>query len=622
MIDVQEFIPVIRKQVSLLCAYREIVPPILTDEQIETALVERFADWELNETKDSSGHEHKGKGPGGGQFTKGAGGGTAAKPGLKMDRRYKLMRGKNAKKARQEDRPERKRFIRTTMKTKAARQEKATIKAKMTKANQIGNVPPAETARPEVKDRVDKIVAYIKQNKQLPPGMESKTNGMQVFKSLVVKGGNAFKTKSDILWAHHEADKAKAAGLHGQKLADHLNQKIKERIAEKKTAVAKSAPVQTKPATKAEPVKERAPEKTPGKEQEKPAVAAKPSEPGFLNVNDFWERPEFKDEYGLPDGKLIMNKLMQKMMNHLKAGGEITIHKNGEKIPVTKDNLRRGSVVDETGNKELVRIGNLASGKPGEKNGIEFHKAKTESVESIDLDEALEFEIDPQEAALLEGDLTFDDLPEDEFLLECVDGELVPVLEVKDSSGHEHKGKGSGGGQFAKGGGGGTKTEPVKSTIGRDEKNAINDYTGDHFQKVNAYLRQGQSGDKTLERMTGQIDAGLSKLPEHDGPAYRSFTVDDPKLKAGLIDQLQPGKIYSDLSYQSASAKPRGFSAMGKDAIAMEIHGGGHDVSGVSNNPLEREILFPRGMKFKVVSAETGKTGEHKVILEPIKDKP
>jgi len=37
----------------------------------------------LHEAKDATGHEHKGEGPGGGQFTKGSGGGGATKGGSK-----------------------------------------------------------------------------------------------------------------------------------------------------------------------------------------------------------------------------------------------------------------------------------------------------------------------------------------------------------------------------------------------------------------------------------------------------------------------------------------------------------------------------------------------------------
>lgn len=158
--------------------------------------------------------------------------------------------------------------------------------------------------------------------------------------------------------------------------------------------------------------------------------------------------------------------------------------------------------------------------------------------------------------------------------------------------------------------------------LSQKEIDAVSDYTTDSFQQINSYLRNGGSQQKDLNTIISRVDSALEKLPKFDGTTYRAFTVPADQFD-DLSTQLSVGRTYVDKAYMSASDRPRGFQAVGNNVISMEIRGGnGADISKISLNPGEREVLYRRGQEFIVESAIRGETGELRIVLVPAKPKP
>lgn len=149
----------------------------------------------------------------------------------------------------------------------------------------------------------------------------------------------------------------------------------------------------------------------------------------------------------------------------------------------------------------------------------------------------------------------------------------------------------------------------VATSLSQKERNAIEDYTTDKFQKINGALRSGTDVPGESE-IIKNLDAALDKAPKHTGTVFRTFTADE-----SIVKQLQPGMVYSDKAYMSASKDVPSF--VGKGKVAMQIISkNGVDISALSpHGQAEKEVLFQRGAKFDVIKAKTGKDGGHIVIL-------
>lgn len=152
------------------------------------------------------------------------------------------------------------------------------------------------------------------------------------------------------------------------------------------------------------------------------------------------------------------------------------------------------------------------------------------------------------------------------------------------------------------------KVRPPKKTkkvVGVDVKarNAAQDYTTDAFQKVNKGLRSGKITDNRIVQGT---DKYLKSQPKFDRPTIRSFNTTENEKQA-IIDMLKTGK-YTDKAYMSSRKVPTltdeialsdGITSKGR--VVMRVQGKtGIDISDLSLNPGEGEVLFPRGSSFKV----------------------
>ena len=171
------------------------------------------------------------------------------------------------------------------------------------------------------------------------------------------------------------------------------------------------------------------------------------------------------------------------------------------------------------------------------------------------------------------------------------------------------------GGQWTDGGGGSGK-------LSDEEKGAIENYTSDSFRDANAQLRAGKPGRST-RALAQNLDGALKKLPAAPGNAFRtvSFEYATAGEKETFLGQHTVGETVSYGGFISASSEPGhwGWKTAGNNDVRIAIKGQSQrDVSGFSQNPAEREVLFGRDAKFKVVQVAEGPHGSTDITLEEV----
>jgi|GEM_PF-5895901 len=158
------------------------------------------------------------------------------------------------------------------------------------------------------------------------------------------------------------------------------------------------------------------------------------------------------------------------------------------------------------------------------------------------------------------------------------------------------------------------KDRETSDNLDDDERNAIEDYTTDKFQTVNKALRNDGPLKGETKEIVSRIDSALEKAPKYKGGAvFRKFDADDT-----LIAQLQVGKTFSDKAFISTSKDKPAF--VPKGTVALQIVGkSGVDISSLSlHGAAEKEVLFPRDAKFKVVKTKQHEHGGWAAILQEI----
>lgn len=163
--------------------------------------------------------------------------------------------------------------------------------------------------------------------------------------------------------------------------------------------------------------------------------------------------------------------------------------------------------------------------------------------------------------------------------------------------------------------------KPLQPKVDVKAKEATQDYTTDAFQKVNKGLRKGKIIDK---RIVSGTDKYLKDSPKFGGNTVRSFNVTE-KEKADLLKQLNDGKVI-DKAFVSTRKNPTltdrialEDGSIAKERVVFRVKGkSGVDVSDISLNPSEGEVLYPRNVQFKVTGFTQGKSGGIIADLEEI----
>ena len=152
-------------------------------------------------------------------------------------------------------------------------------------------------------------------------------------------------------------------------------------------------------------------------------------------------------------------------------------------------------------------------------------------------------------------------------------------------------------------GSGSVKPAPLTNA----ETDAMEDYTGSGFRDVNRALRGDAPTTPELAQKIADLSSGLSKLPDHPGPAFRGTQL-TPDQMASYV----PGQIREEAAFTSTSALPdRAFD--GNTLFIIESRHA-KDVAGFSGFP-ESELLFDKGTFFEVTANFFDPTSGKQVIV-------
>jgi hypothetical protein len=147
----------------------------------------------------------------------------------------------------------------------------------------------------------------------------------------------------------------------------------------------------------------------------------------------------------------------------------------------------------------------------------------------------------------------------------------------------------------------------------------LSDYT-----QLNQALRSGNPDE--LARLTpylNRLKAGLDKLPDYQGPAFRGVT---RGLTPEQVAKYEAGKVITEPAFTSSSdnyassfkSNPSTVEA-GRVPVEFAISAShGKNISFMSDFPNEAEILFAAGAKFRVLDVTTAPNGTVQITLEEI----
>lgn len=138
--------------------------------------------------------------------------------------------------------------------------------------------------------------------------------------------------------------------------------------------------------------------------------------------------------------------------------------------------------------------------------------------------------------------------------------------------------------------------DPRVQLLEDHEMIALNEYTEQSFFAFNGDLRSGNPSAST----TAQCDAmlsGLAKLPDFTGTCHRGVS-----LPKNSDQQHRVNMTVSDLAFTSTSSSTDQAFA-GTHQIAIQSSHG-KDISFLSSREHEKEVLFPPGTQFRVLSRD------------------
>ena len=171
------------------------------------------------------------------------------------------------------------------------------------------------------------------------------------------------------------------------------------------------------------------------------------------------------------------------------------------------------------------------------------------------------------------------------------------------------------------------KMQEVMSRFGltEDEAFAVVKYKTAEAYKINAALRDDETQLNEYQKEIVQLlDSALEKLPVHRGTVYRTVSFDDlfnpeEEYNAFLEGHID-GAVVLYKAYTSTSSSIDGHPMPDdtKYGITLEVEGeNGRDVDGFGDN-FEKEVVYPRGLRFAVTEVGTDSNGRPYIKVKEI----
>ncbi|CAI1770726.1 Uncharacterized protein conserved in bacteria [Serratia fonticola] len=154
-----------------------------------------------------------------------------------------------------------------------------------------------------------------------------------------------------------------------------------------------------------------------------------------------------------------------------------------------------------------------------------------------------------------------------------------------------------------------------KLSLTANEKTNLSSYSGDDFLRVNNSVR---SGDTNLPEVS-RLDSALEKNTVGTTKLYRGMSKADAK-KLFPDGQITKGQVVADPAFLSTSKSKSIANMFSIGGVMLEIDSSpsakGLDMSELSSNPHEQEVLLPRDSEMVVQSIHPPKTAGEPVVVK------
>jgi hypothetical protein len=158
-------------------------------------------------------------------------------------------------------------------------------------------------------------------------------------------------------------------------------------------------------------------------------------------------------------------------------------------------------------------------------------------------------------------------------------------------------------------------------TLTPEEIDAVWEYSGPGYRRINAFLRGEEAGDDALRRTVELIDSAIAKAKlATDLVLYRG--IGEPGATMWRERGLRVGQRRTDVAFVSTSADPTVanlFSDTPPDGLILRIQAVAGtcalNMTSYSAYPNEAEYLLPRGTTVRVLGYDPGtRTVEAEVV--------
>ncbi|MCB5318629.1 DUF2213 domain-containing protein [Yersinia massiliensis] len=154
-----------------------------------------------------------------------------------------------------------------------------------------------------------------------------------------------------------------------------------------------------------------------------------------------------------------------------------------------------------------------------------------------------------------------------------------------------------------------------KPSLTANEKTNLSSYSGDDFLRINNAVRSGDTGLPEVSR----LDSALEKNTVGTSKLYRGMSKADAK-KLFPDGQITKGQVVADPAFLSTSKNKSIANMFSVGGVMLEIDSSptakGLDMSGLSSNAHEQEVLLPRNSEMVVQSIHPPKTAGAPVIVK------
>lgn len=158
-------------------------------------------------------------------------------------------------------------------------------------------------------------------------------------------------------------------------------------------------------------------------------------------------------------------------------------------------------------------------------------------------------------------------------------------------------------------------SEYDKINLSEEEQHALNQYISFESYIINEKLRNGNALNELQQEFVKKLDSALKKLPNYKGNISRSLYFGDKSAAEDFVKKFKVGDEITFPEFISTTCSKELYNPEGEVQIFIVASKKGRDITPV--NKAEKEVLYERNAKFKVIDIEE-KADMYFVRLEEI----